>query len=120
MNVNAYIKCNVCGCVTRVKVQAGWLREHPIAIYCGECNILIEGTVFQDPDEGQIGLQFKNATRVSYGEEADYFVESSGEFITFKMVSEDDPRAMLSSVMTPFIRNAHDDKNEIYRHNFMA
>lgn len=25
MNVNAYIKCNVCGCVTRVKVQAGWL-----------------------------------------------------------------------------------------------
>lgn len=120
MNVNVYIKCNVCGCVTRVKVQAGWLREHPIAIYCGECNILIEGTVFQDPDKGKIAMQFKNATNLSYIEKSDYFVESSGEFITMKMVSEDDPSAKLSSIMPPFIRNVYDDKNEIYKRNFMA
>lgn len=120
MNVISYIKCDVCGCITKVKVQAGWLKEHPVAIYCGNCSILIEGKVIQDPDEGKIAMQFKNAAQIQQENigKIDYFVESSGEFVTMKMTTGDDINVMLSSVMPPFIRNAYSDKLSMYRHNF--
>ena len=30
MVFNTFIKCQVCGCITRVRLQVGWQEEHPI------------------------------------------------------------------------------------------
>ena len=45
MVYNEFIKCEVCGCVTRIRLQVGWLDEHPIAVTCGKCGISLKGKV---------------------------------------------------------------------------
>lgn len=118
MNIAYYIKCDVCGCVTKVKVQAGWLEEHPIAIYCGKCNILIEGKVIQNPIEGTIKINFKNASQTLNNGVEDFFLESSGEFVTLKMVPGDSKEAMISTIAPPFIRNVWGKSRDLYYKNF--
>ena len=39
MVCNEFIRCEVCGCITRIRLQVGWLDEHPIAVTCGKCGI---------------------------------------------------------------------------------
>lgn len=63
MNINYYVKCNVCGSVTRMRLQVGWLKEHPVHIYCGKCGILLEGKVVQDQENIKVGIAFKNAVQ---------------------------------------------------------
>ena len=42
---NCYIKCQVCGCITRVRLQVGWQESHPIVVTCGECRTSLFGRV---------------------------------------------------------------------------
>ena len=34
MVFNTFIKCQVCGCITRVRLQVGGQEEHPIEVTC--------------------------------------------------------------------------------------
>lgn len=43
MVFNTFIKCQVCGCITRVRLQVGWQEEHPIEVTCGKCGISLSG-----------------------------------------------------------------------------
>lgn len=45
MVFNTFIKCQVCGCITRVRLQVGWQEEHPIEVACGKCGTSLSGSV---------------------------------------------------------------------------
>lgn len=100
---NEFIKCEVCGRVTRIRLQVGWLDEHPIAITCGKCGISLKGKVFIGQDEPGLKFEFENAERISARPTTrpDYVVECSGEFTTVKMC---DGWVLQEDFITPFIR----------------
>ena len=56
MVYNGFIKCEVCGAVTRIRMQVGWLDGHPIAVACQKCGISLSGKVNIDQDS--CGLSF--------------------------------------------------------------
>ena len=45
MVYNTFIKCQVCGSITRVRLQVGWQEEHPIVVACGKCGTSLSGNV---------------------------------------------------------------------------
>ena len=57
MVYNEFIRCEVCGCITRIRLQVGWLDEHPIAVTCGKCGISLKGKVKIGQDT--LGLKFE-------------------------------------------------------------
>lgn len=48
MVYNHYIKCQVCGSITRIRLQVGHLKQHPIVVTCGKCKTSLLGTAFLD------------------------------------------------------------------------
>ncbi len=44
MTNRSFLKCEVCGAITLMRLQAGWPEEHPLRVPCGRCGILISGT----------------------------------------------------------------------------
>lgn len=99
MVYNCFIKCQVCGSITRIRLQVGWQDEHPIVIACGKCGISLTGKVTIGQDIPGISFCFDNADIID-DTKAEYMVECSGEFPTKKMCA--DPHDF---DMTPFIRN---------------
>jgi hypothetical protein len=72
----SYLKCDVCGSITLIRLQAGWLDWHPIIIPCGHCGILISGkATFRPP---HVDCEFHNASEVGE-QQADFYLEISGE-----------------------------------------
>lgn len=100
MVFNTFIKCQVCGCITRVRLQVGWQEEHPIEVACGKCGISLSGSVKIRQDRPGFSFSFDNADDVQ-DEDADYIVECSGEFPTAKQAEAADLEGL---VITPFIR----------------
>ena len=45
MVFNTFIKCQVCGSITRVRLQVGWQEEHSIVVACGKCGTSLSGSV---------------------------------------------------------------------------
>lgn len=45
MVYNCMIKCQVCGAVTRVRLQVGFQQKHPIVVVCGRCGTSLNGRV---------------------------------------------------------------------------
>lgn len=103
---NEYIKCEVCGTVTRVRLQVGWLEEHPINVTCGECGISLKGIAHISQFNVRLSLEFENAEKVTETEEPNekYIVECSGEF-PGKKQQEFNENTSLDFVLTPFIEN---------------
>lgn len=58
---NCYIKCQVCGCITRVRLQVGWQESHPIVVTCGECMTSLFGRVKIGQDTPGLEYHFDNA-----------------------------------------------------------
>lgn len=91
MVYNQYIKCQVCGSVTRIRLQVGYLKQHPIVVICGKCKTSLYGTAYIDQDNIGLKMEFDNAN--SLGNyimgEGDYFVECSGEFPVRKQGVDD-------------------------------
>ncbi len=56
MVYNTFIKCQVCGSITRVRLQVGWQEEHPIVVACGKCGTSLSGSVKIGQDRP--GLKF--------------------------------------------------------------
>ena len=100
MVFNTFIKCQVCGCITRVRLQVGWQEEHPIEVACGKCGTSLSGSVKIGQDRPGLSFSFDNADEVQ-NENADYIIECSGEFPTLKQVEAADLERL---VITPFIR----------------
>ena len=111
MVYNCFIKCQVCGKITRVRLQVGWLNEHPIVVTCGECGTSLSGAVEIDQNRPGLSFAFDNAEIVS-NEDADYMVECSGEFPVIKQKMAVNP---LQNTITPFIRAINCmDSNDTY------
>ena len=100
MVFNTFIKCQVCGCITRVRLQVGWQEEHPIEVACGKCGTSLSGSVKIGQDRPGLSFSFDNADEVQ-DENADYIIECSGEFLTLKQVEAADLERL---VIIPFIR----------------
>lgn len=114
-----YIKCQVCGSITRIRLQIGYLRQHPIVVTCGKCKTSLMGSICIDKDDPQYGFHFQNADSVTtHGvSEGDFFVECSGEF-PVKKPGKDDADNLFN--ISPFINhmmqmgNSFDRVNEYY------
>lgn len=100
MVFNTFIKCQVCGCIIRVRLQVGWQEEHPIEVACGKCGTSLSGRVKIRQDRPGLSFSFDNADEVQ-DENADYIVECSGEFPTIKQAKASDLEGV---IITPFIR----------------
>jgi len=101
MVYNEYIKCEVCGKITRIRLQVGRQKEHPIAVTCGECGISLKGKVFIGQDAPSLKFEFENAEEIDYTDTPDYAVECSSEFTTLKMCEGID---LQDEYITPFLR----------------
>lgn len=102
MNVRNYLKCEVCGTITLVRTQIGYLDSHPIKVHCGKCGILISGMVFLNQQEGTFKFEFNNAKIVNQTN-PDYYIESSGELLTEKLQKNDSEEFFYSP--TPFFKS---------------
>ena len=100
MVFNTFIKCQVCGSITRVRLQVGWQEEHPIEVACGKCGTSLSGSVKIGQEHPGLNFSFDNADDVQ-DEDADYIVECSGEFPTVKQGKTAELDGL---VITPFIR----------------
>lgn len=100
MVFNIFIKCQVCGCITRVRLQVGWQEKHPIEVACGKCGTSLSGSVKIRQERPGLSFTFDNADEVQ-DDNADYIVECSGEFPTAKQAEAADLDGL---VITPFIR----------------
>ena len=100
MVYNTFIKCQVCGSITRVRLQVGWQEEHPIVVTCGKCGTSLSGSVKIGQDRPGLRFSFDNADEIPDAE-ADYMVECSGEFPTVK---QGKAAELEEVVITPFIR----------------
>lgn len=100
MVFNTFIKCQVCGSITRVRLQVGWQEEHPIVVACGKCGTSLLGSVKIGQDEPRLEFSFDNADEVM-DDAADYMIECSGEFPTAKQGAASELERMVN---TPFMR----------------
>lgn len=77
------VKCEVCGAVTIVRLQLGYIEQHPMRLNCGSCGILITGSVdLTQDDERKVVFQNAHDVGVEIG---DYCIQVSPEFITNKV-----------------------------------
>ena len=84
MTNRGFLKCEVCGSVTIIRVQVGWLDWHPLIIPCGKCHILISGVARFDQQRGRTSYEYHNAVEVPETR-PDFYLEISGELPTGKL-----------------------------------
>lgn len=107
---NEFIKCQVCNTITRVRLQVGYLKHHPIFVTCGGCGITMRGIVDIDQVNIKLAFTFENASLETPSEVErlyDYVVECSGELPTKKMREDKAPHENPYSTSyngTPFLR----------------
>ena len=120
MVYNCLIKCQVCGSITRVRLQVGLQEQHPIVIVCGKCGTSLHGNVNIGQDTPKLQFGFENANILQDDEAADYVVECSGEFPTAKQYDGTE----VGDIITPFLRNQMRMDNgggyEQFRHSLDA
>jgi hypothetical protein len=84
MTNRSFLKCDVCGAVTLMRLQVGWLEEHPIRVPCGKCGILISGTIHIDQVNPGLRYEIHNASEIQETV-PDFYVEASGELLAEKL-----------------------------------
>lgn len=71
MVFTTFIKCQICGFITRVRLQVGQQEEHPIEVTCGKCGTSLSGSVKIGQDRPGLSFSFDNADEVQ-DENSDY------------------------------------------------
>ena len=95
-----YIECPVCGKVTVLRVQAGFLAWHPIRFNCGNCKISLYGeAAFNDPN---ITLNMYRGKIINEVQNPNFLLSVSGELLCPKLMSITSNDEICSS-MSPFI-----------------
>lgn len=102
MVYNHYIKCQVCGSITRIRLQVGHLKEHPIVVTCGKCKTSLLGKAYYNQNNRGFKLDFENADSIDNHimNTGDYFAECSGEFPVSKQGEDNDSNLI---TISPFI-----------------
>lgn len=108
---NHFIKCQVCGTVTRIRLQVGFLEQHPIVVACAKCGVALNGKVHIDQTNPGLKFDFENADAVFDTEDSAYVVECSGEFPTLKPHADS---AEGRIALSPFMRYMDKVGNEKY------
>lgn len=85
---------------TRIRLQIGYLKQHPIVVTCWNCGTSLTGEVNIEQDKLGVKVSFENAEIVEKRSEEEYVMECSGEFPTIKLHKDID-----SFDITPFIRH---------------
>lgn len=82
VTIRYYLKCPVCGKITLIKFQVGFIESFPVNIYCGCCNSLMKGKV-----EKEARLSFINGELLTEikNDEPDYIYFISAEFLVPQM-----------------------------------
>lgn len=95
-----YIECPVCGKVTVLRVQAGFLAWHPIRFNCGNCKISLYGeATFNAPN---ITLNMCRGKIINEVQNPNFLLSVSGELLCPKLMSITSNDEICSS-MSPFI-----------------
>ncbi len=103
MVVTGDYQCEVCGKITRIRVQLGWLNTYPIRIKCGECSIPIYGKVELQPLEGTYDIDLSNVKITDSKKQPDFIIEVSGELLTEKLKKFTNSK---DNLFSPFFKNA--------------
>lgn len=101
MVYNCFVKCKVCGSITRIRLQIGFRKEHPVVLSCGKCRTSLLGHVTFGQETTKLDFKFDNANIINYCENEDYLVECSGEFPVEKQCKVESSERY---DITPFIR----------------
>ena len=99
---NFFVTCGVCGCVHRLRVQAGFVNDYPARYLCPQCRNRIDGAVRLDPSCALIDFNLDPGTVASMGGNLDcarVMVELSGELPSYKISVEH-----CACMTSPFIR----------------
>jgi hypothetical protein len=96
-----YVECDVCGTITVLRLQIGWLDWHPIRIPCGNCQIVIYGKAIFDHQNIDFKVEFENA-KTTNEKIPSFYLETSGELITSKLQRFYD--GIYYKELVPFIR----------------
>lgn len=59
MTIKYYVECPVCGKITLIRIQAGYLQFFPIKIYCKNCESLITG-YYKGTNFKNLEIKFEN------------------------------------------------------------
>lgn len=78
MVARIFVECPVCGKITLMRYQMGFLNRHPINFKCGECETEIEGEFHENR------IDFSNGKKTD-NQEAQFVVLCSGELLTKKL-----------------------------------
>lgn len=108
MVYNCMIKCQVCGAVTRIRLQVGFSEEHPIIVACGKCGTSLNGRVKIVQDKLGLGFTFDNADIASDIDNTEYIVECSGEFPVRKFRQDNGDKIDISPFMRTMSRMGDD------------
>lgn len=109
MVFNCFIKCQVCGNITRIRLQVGWQNEHPVVVTCGKCGTSLSGHVKIGQSSPSLKFDFDNADIINKADNVDYMVECSGEFPTMKQC---EVNGVDDIIITPFIKAMNCMKDE--------
>lgn len=109
MVYNCFIKCQVCGSITRIRLQVGWQNAHPVVVTCGRCGTSLSGNVRIGQSTPSLKFDFDNADIINKADKADDMVECSGEFPTIKQC---ETNSVDDIMITPFIRAMNCMKDE--------
>lgn len=85
MTVNYFLKCPVCGTVTRMRTPAGYIYKTPVRVHCGECNTLLSGEFISDNDNVRAYYIPINCEEVK-PQAFEYYGEASGELLSQKLI----------------------------------
>ena len=120
MVYNHFIKCQVCGSVTRIRLQVGHLKQHPIVVTCGKCKTSLLGTAYFNQENPRVKLEFENADSIDNHNlnAGDFFAECSGEFPVRKQGEDGESNfTAISPFISQMMRMGSDiDKVKTYSH----
>ena len=94
------VKCPVCGKVTVLRIQAGFIDMHPIRFNCGNCKISLYGEAFFNAPN--IILEMHRGNIIQGTDEPNYLLAVSGELLCPKLKQISTEEEILSTT-SPFI-----------------
>lgn len=89
MTVNYFIKCPICGTITRMRSPAGYLYKSVVRIHCGKCGTLLSGEFISDNKNTRVRFTPLNCGVVEDSLTYEFEGQASGELLTTKIIKID-------------------------------
>lgn len=84
--MTGYLKCDICGKITQVKIEVGYCESFPIFIPCKNCGTMFHGKYTKDDDKIIAGANFINAKEIyNVTDLPNYICTITGDFISQKI-----------------------------------